>query len=116
MSAHVGSALCLWFSEVSGRSPFRVLLCSRVVGMSGAASWHAPVRKRPWLGVAGVAFLFAPPRARERERLSSLTLRAGGFDSYCRCWRACFARAFARGFHVVRVAFLFAAGGEAGEP
>ena len=52
-------------------------------------------------------------RARERERLSSLALRAGGFDSYCRCWRAGFVRAFARGFHV---ACSFTAGGEAGEP
>ena len=51
-------------------------------------------------------------RARERNCLSSLTLRAGGFDSYCRCWRAGFVCAFAR---VFRAACSFTAGGEAGE-
>ena len=61
------------------------------------------------------AFLFVLYRARERNRLSLLTLRAGGFDSYCRCWRAGFARAFARGFRVARGACSFTTGGEAGE-
>lgn len=38
-----------------GCSPFSYsVVCERVFGVPGAASWRAPMRKRPWLNVAGV--------------------------------------------------------------
>ena len=111
VSAHVGSAPgLLW----PGALPFLVLLRASAsltrLGPRHGAPLCESAPGRMWPGRFPFRALY---RARERNCLSSLTLRAGGFDSYCRCWRAGFVCAFARGF---RAACSFTAGGEAGEP